>query len=191
MFRRFFDAIPIFTGIAIAAVLLVAGVLLTWAHSSLLSDAQQELVSQKIVFPAANSRDFSALPAPDAAALTKYAGLLLTTGPQAQAYADDFIAVENDSVSHGQTYSQVNDRLATAGHDRALFIQAADLFRNETIQGQLRYDNGFWKIGQLLLSAAILAFAVAGVLLVLSAIGLGRRVAIQAEALLKPALQGT
>jgi hypothetical protein len=91
------------------------------------------------------------------------------------------------AIDHGLTYDQVDGKLATAGHDRNLFIQAADLFRQQTIQSGLLNAYGYSKIGQVLLIGAILAFGGAVALLLLFAFALARRVVLEAEALLNPA----
>ena len=50
----------------------------------------------------------SDLPASDQAALKEFAGQKLTTGPQARAYADHYIAVHMNEASGGRTYSEVS-----------------------------------------------------------------------------------
>src|SRR5215469_18770310 len=107
MRRRTFDALMIFAGLALTALLLVAGGLLTWGHSVVANDVHNQLAVQKIVFPAASSPEIKALPAADAAAMTAYAGQTMTTGAQAQTYADHFIAVHLGEIGGGKTYSQL------------------------------------------------------------------------------------
>src|SRR5579859_7691452 len=93
MRRRTFDALMVVAGLALAAILVVAGGLLAWGHSFTSNQVHNQLAAQKIVFPAANSPEITALPAADAAAMKVYAGQLMTSGAQAQTYADHFIAV--------------------------------------------------------------------------------------------------
>ena len=69
---------------------------------------QQQLTAQQIVFPEANSAALKALPADDAAAMSVYAGQLMTTGAQAKTYADHFIAVHIKAIGGGKTYSQLS-----------------------------------------------------------------------------------
>ena len=52
-----------------------------------------QLAAQNITFPAYNSASIMALPAVDAAAMNQYAGQKLTTGPQAEVWANDFMKV--------------------------------------------------------------------------------------------------
>jgi hypothetical protein len=60
------------------------------------------------VFPAAGSAAIKELPPAAAAAMSQYAGQLMTTGAQAQTYADHFIAVHLDKIGGGKTYSQLS-----------------------------------------------------------------------------------
>ena len=79
MRRRTFDALMVFAGLALTAVLLVAGGLLAWGHSFVSSEVRSQLAAQKIMFPPAASGAVKALPKADAAAMRVYAGQLLRT----------------------------------------------------------------------------------------------------------------
>ena len=107
MRRKTFDALVSAGGLVIVAVLLVAGVLLLWGHSYASNQVSSQLSAQKIVFPATGTAAFKALPAPAQAAMGVYAGPM-TTGAQAKAYADHFIAVHLTEIGKGQTYSQLS-----------------------------------------------------------------------------------
>ncbi|HEY4974212.1 MAG TPA: hypothetical protein VII41_11430, partial [Steroidobacteraceae bacterium] len=108
MRRRTFDALMVFAGLVLTAILLVAGGLLTWGHVFVNSEVHSQLAAQRIVFPPAGSPAIKALPAADAAAMTVYAGQTMTTGAQAQAYADHFIRVHLGEIGGGLTYSQLS-----------------------------------------------------------------------------------
>jgi len=108
MRRRTFDALVSATGLLLAAVLLIAGGLLTWGHVFVSNQVHNQLVAQKIVFPTTTNPEFKALPKADAAAMAPYAGQTMTTGAQAQAYADHFIAVHLQGIGGGKTYSQLS-----------------------------------------------------------------------------------
>jgi hypothetical protein len=185
---RTFNPVPVFTGLAVV-VMILAGVLLTAAHSSVSSEVGDLLTAQKIYFPPASSPQVTKLPAADATAMTKYAGQLMTNGSQAEIYAEHFLPSQIYAIAGGQSYSQLGAKLTNAGHDRALFVEQADLFREQAIQGQLLNTYWFSQVGQIMLFGAIAAFVGAAVLLILAAIGLARRVAVEAETLLKPVLQ--
>ena len=172
MRRRTFDAMATAAGLAIAAILVVAGVLLTWGHSFVTSEVHTQLTAQKIFFPAKNSPEITSLPKADAAAMSQYAGLQMTTGAQAEVWADHFIAVHLVKIGGGLTYSQLSAKALADPKNAALAGQVETVFRGETLRGLLLNAYGYWKIGQILLIGAIAAFAAAGLMLLLSVFGL-------------------
>jgi len=171
MRRRTFDALMVFAGLALAAVLLVAGGLLTWGHVFTANQVHSQLAAQKIVFPAANSPEITALPKADAAAMKVYAGQLMTTGAQAETYADHFIRVHLGEIGQGQTYSQLSGKLMLHPKNAALAAQVETVFKGTTLRGMLLNAYGFWKMGQIAFYGAIAAFAGAALLLILSLFG--------------------
>ena len=189
MRRRTFDALMVFAGLALAAVLLVAGALLTWGHVFTVNEVHSQLAAQKIVFPAANSPEIKALPKADAAAMTVYAGQQMTTGAQAETYADHFIRVHLGEIGQGQTYSQLSAKAMAQPKNVALAAQVETIFKGTTLRGMLLNAYGFWQMGQLALYGAIAAFAAAALMLILSLFGVWhlRRVPETAEVLPKVA----
>src|SRR5262249_22357059 len=105
MRRRTFDAIATMAGLVLAVVLAIGGGLLLWGHSVVGTDVHNQLAAQKIAFPAAGSPQIKALPAADATAMRAYAGQTMTTGAQAQTYADHFIGVHLAEIGGGKTYA--------------------------------------------------------------------------------------
>ena len=91
-------------GFLMVAVLLVAGGLLTWAHVFIDNEVHDQLAQQNITMPAKADLETKA----QHDALDQYAGQPLTTGPQAKAYADHYIAVHMDAASGGKTYSEIS-----------------------------------------------------------------------------------
>jgi hypothetical protein len=86
MRRKTFDALLTTGGLLIAAVLLIAGGLLTWAHSFVNDQVRAQLSQQQIFFPKAGDPQLNE---PEIGPyLTKYAGQQLTNGAQAQACCD-------------------------------------------------------------------------------------------------------
>ena len=77
MKRRTLDRIATIAGLAVAAVLVIAGSLLTWAHNFVGDEVRTQLSAQQIYFPA---RDSPAIAAPEFAPMRKYAGQQLKTG---------------------------------------------------------------------------------------------------------------
>jgi hypothetical protein len=157
-------------------VLLVAGGLLLWGAHFANSNVHDQLAAQKIFFPPKGS---PALASPEIGPyLNKYAGQQLVTGPQAQAYADHFIAVHLSEVAGGQTYAQVSNQVValTASNPNSpqlttLKAQQATLFQGETLRGLLLSAYAFWKIGQIAGIASIASFCLAAVMAVLAGLG--------------------
>ena len=185
MRRKTFDLLVSTGGLVIAAVLLVAGGLLMWGYSFANSQVHDQLVAQKIVFPAKSNPEFKALPASDQAAMGAYAGQTLTTGAQAKTYADHFIAVHLAEMGQGKTYSQLSAQSLAQPKNIALAGLVQTVFRGTTLRSMLLEAYGFWQFGQIALYAAIASFIGAGLMLILSIIGLvhGRRVTAETEVL--------
>ena len=114
-----------------------------------------------------------ALPAADAKAMTTYAGQLMTTGAQAQTYADHFIAVHLREIGGGKTYSQLATASLAQPKNAALAAQVHTVFRGETLRGLLLNAYGFWQMGQIMFIGAWVAFGAAAVMLILSLLGIG------------------
>ena len=183
MRRRTFDALASAAGLVIAAVLLAAGGLLLWGHSFVDNQVSTQLSAQKIVFPATSNPEFKALPPADAAAMGQYAGQTMTTGAQAKVYADNFIAFHLSMM--GGTYSQLSAQAMAQPNNAKLAATVNTVFKGTTLRGMLLNAYAFWKLGEIAFWAAIVSFAGAFILLVLSGFGLfhARRVAPSAEIL--------
>ncbi len=115
--------------------------------------------------------------------MRQYGGQLMTTGAQAQVYADHFIAVHLTEIGGGQTYSQLSAKALAQPKNAALAAQVQTMFRGETLRGLLLNAYAFGTIGQIMLCAAIAAFAGAGLLILLAIFGFIhlRRTAPEAE----------
>jgi hypothetical protein len=169
MRRRTFDLLVSSTGMMLTIVLLVAGGLLLWGYSFANGNVHDQLAAQKIFFPAKGSE---ALAPPEIGRhLNQYAGQQLVTGAQAKAYADHYIAVHLKKVAGGKTYAQASSLAQQNPDDAQLAGQAQTLFRGETLRGLLLNAYAFWKIGQIALVASIASFVLAGVMLLLTALG--------------------
>lgn len=163
-------------GFALAAVLLVAGGLLTWGHTFIATQVHDQLVMQDITMPSGDA--LAALPAADAKALQPYAGSVLDTGPEAQAYANHYILAHMNEMAQGQTYSQVSgqyiamtdqQKASEAGQQLGQLRQT--LFMGDTLRGLLLYGYAFATIGTIAGIAAWVSFGAAAVLLLLVLLG--------------------
>jgi hypothetical protein len=170
MNRRAFDRMLAAFGAVLAGLLLVAGGLATWAHNFIDDQVHTQLAQQQIVFPAANNPQL-ANPA-IGPYLTKYAGQQLTDGAQAKAFADHYIAVHLQSTAGGKTYSQLSAAAQANPTDAALAKQVDTMFKGETLRGMLLNAYAFWKMGVIASWAAIVGFVGAGVMMLLSGLGL-------------------
>jgi hypothetical protein len=128
-----------------------------------------QLAAQQIYFPPASSK---AVAAPEFAAMRPYGGQQLTTGAQAQVYADHFIANHLKAIGGGKTYAQLS-ALSIAQPDNAkLAAQIATVFKGETLRGLLLNAYAFGTMGMIAGIAAIAAFIAAAVMLLLGGLGL-------------------
>jgi len=164
MSRKVLDQLTSGFGVVVVVVLVVAGGLLTWGHSYATSNVRQQLAQQQIAFPPA-----AAFAHPDGTEFTKsmtpsvsqYAGQQLTTGPQAKAYADNFIAVHLSEMPYHGLYAKVSAASMAAPKNTALATEVQTVFRGTTLRSMLLEAYGFWTIGQVMLWGAIAAFLLA------------------------------
>ena len=182
MRRRTFDILMATAGLFLAVVLIVSGVMLTWAHNFIGNEVHTQLAAQQIYFPANNS---PAIKAPEFAAMHQYAGQQLTTGAQAEVYADHFIANHLKAIGGGKTYAQLSAEAIAQPKNAALAAQVATVFKGETLRGLLLNAYAFGTMGMIAGIAAIAAFIAGAVMLVLSGLGLmhARRVSPGADIL--------
>ena len=181
MRRRTFDIILSSVGAVLTAVLVIGGVLLMWGYNFANNNVRDQLSAQQIYFPPAGS---PALASPQIGPyLNQYAGQQLTTGAQAEAYADHFIAVHLSEVAGGKTYAQVSALAQADPTNTTLQAQVNTLFKGETLRGMLLNAYAFWQLGQIALYAAIAAFTGAALMLLLTVLGFLhlRRVPIERE----------
>jgi hypothetical protein len=209
MRRRTFDTLMSTAGVAITIVLVVAGALLMVGHNFANDNVTEQLTAQKIFFPQADNEQ---LKDPRIGPFIKqYAGLQLTTGAQAEAYANHYIGVHIADSAEGKTYAELGDvqrglradiAAAKAKNDTAavtsLEAELAEVsttretvFKGETLRGLLLNAYAFWKVGQIALIATVASFVAAGVMGILSILGFWhlRRVPVEEE-LLAPRVKG-
>lgn len=169
MKRRTFDVMVSVTGLFLAAVLVVAGSLLTWAHNFVTDEVHTQLAAQQIYFPPKGS---DAIAAPEFKAMQQYAGQQLTTGAQAEVYADHFIANHLKAVANGQTFAQLSTKAQANKTDTVLAGQVATVFKGETLRGLLLNAYAFGTMATIAGIAALAAFIAAAVMLLLGGLGL-------------------
>ena len=183
MRRKTFDLLAVIGGLVLTVVLTVAGGLLLWGHNFVSDQVHTQLAAQKIFFPPASSGAIKALPAADANAMTAYAGQQMTSGAQAQTYANHFIAVHLREIGGGKTYSQLSAASLAQPKNAALAAQVQTMFRGETLRGLLLNAYAFWEMGQIMFIGAIVSFVAAAAMLIMSVLGIAhlRRVPAETE----------
>lgn len=120
--------------LAAAAFLLILGGLIGWGSAKLASDAEADLRQLGIVFPQAGPATADPNIGPH---INKYAGQQLTTGAQAKAYADHYLAVRLVNDTGGRSYAQLNAAAQLNLADAMLAEQAEIAFRGETQRAAL------------------------------------------------------
>jgi len=191
MKRRTLDIMFSVGGLLVAALLLVMGVVLTSNANFAKDYTRDQLGAQQISFKAADKlTDAEKAGAPCA---IQYAGQALTTGKQAECYAQ-YIGVHVKSTAAGRTYASQGDFInglkaeLTAAQKAAPPDQAkiADLnaqitsataaretlFKGETLRGLLLTSYGFSVFGVKGAEGATVAFIISGLMLLLSLAGL-------------------
>jgi hypothetical protein len=169
MRRRTFDILMAAAGLFLAVTLIAAGGLLTWAHTFIGNEVHNQLAAEKVFFPASNS---PAIKAPQFAAMHQYAGQQLTTGAQAEVYADHFIANHLKVIGGGKTYAQLSAESIAQPTNTKLAAQVETVFKGETLRGLLLNAYAFGTMGMIAGIAAIAAYIAGAVMLVLGALGL-------------------
>jgi hypothetical protein len=191
MQRRTLDYLFSAGGLVLAGLLLVLAVVMTSNANFSKNYVKDQLSQQKITFKPAATLTAEEK---ESACLVKYAGQALTTGKQAECYANDFIGLHTASSADGRTYSTQGDFITglkaelTAAQkvtppdtakvaDLGTRITAATaaretLFKGETLRGLLLTSFGFSVFGVKGGQVATVSFIVAGLLALLSLAGL-------------------
>jgi hypothetical protein len=189
MRRRVFDILASWVGLALAVVLVVAGVLLLWGHSYDTSNVHNQLAEQQIFFPPkaayAHAKAGTEITPAMIPYLEKYSGQEMLTGQQAEAYADHFIAIHLSEMPYGGIYSKVSAASLAAPKNAALAAEVQTVFRGTTLRGLLLEAYGFSQIGAIMLWGAIASFIAAFMMLMLVGLGFrhARRTPIETEIL--------
>ena len=175
MKRRTFDSILSLGGVVLTVVLVVAGALLMWGSTFANGQVRNQLTQQQITFPTQAALD-NAKPGTEVTPamvpyLGPYAGQQLTTGPQAEAYADHFIANHLAAMPYGGVYSKVSAASMADPTNAKLAAEVQTVFRGTTLRGLLLEAYAFSKFGQIALIASLASLALAGVMLILAALG--------------------
>jgi hypothetical protein len=180
MLRKTFDVLISGGGLILAVVLVVAGALCFWGYSYTSTTVHNQLADQKIYFPPksafAHAKAGTEITPSMIPSVSQYAGQELTTGAQAEVYANDFIAVHLQQIGGGKTYAQMSTlaRTLPPGSPAAAKAEALaqTLFQGTTLRGLLLEAYAFSVFGEIAFVAAIVSWSLAFVLVVLALLGL-------------------
>jgi len=179
MRRKSFDALVSAGGVLLTVVLVVAGVLLFWGYSYANNTVSSQLAAQKITFPPkaafANAKPGTEITPSMIPYLEKYAGEEMTTGAQAQAYANHFIAIHLQEIGGGLTYSQLSAQAMGLPKGSAAYTAAEarvqTVFQGTTLRSMLLNAYGWWQMGQIALFSSIASLVLAAITALLSVLG--------------------
>jgi hypothetical protein len=179
MNRKLFDVLASLIGVAMVVVLLVAGGLLMWGYSFANSNVHNQLAQQGITFPTraafAQAKVGTEIEPVMIPYIEKYAGQQLTTGQQAEAYADHFIAYHLQEIGGGLTYAQLSAKALALPKGSPAYTAAEGtaqtVFQGTTLRGLLLEAYAFWMFGQIALIAGIAAFTLGILMAILVALG--------------------
>ena len=187
MKRRTLDVMFSIGGLALAALLLAAGFVLSSNANFANTYVHDQLAQQNITFKPANTLTAEEKAAP---CLVSYAGQKMTTGKQAECYANQFIGLHLKGIAGGKTYadlgapqSALREQVAAAQASNAANLadlqkQLADVtaqretvFKGETLRGLLLTSYGFSEFGAKAAQAATVAYLAAALMALLAALG--------------------
>ena len=179
-----------FMGLALAVALVAVGGIMRNDANFAKEYVARQLGEQRISFKPADALTEAERQRP---CLVAYAGQPLTTGKQAECYANNFIGVHLKSVADGKTFSEMREVQTTLRADLARAQAAGDpaaadlqrqlaemtgkrstLFEGETVRGLLLTSFGFSTLGGKADLASRVAFLASGALLILSVAVLAR-----------------
>jgi hypothetical protein len=187
MKRRTLDILFSAGGLVLAVLLLAVGIVMTSNANFAKNYVTTQLSEQNISFTPVDKLSDEEK---KSACLVQYAGQKLTTGKQAECYANDYIGLHVKSVANGQTYADLgtpqrnlqakvaaaqksNDpNLADLQKQLATVTQQREtLFKGETLRGLLLTSYGFSVFGEKAGQAALVSYLAALLLALLSIAG--------------------
>jgi hypothetical protein len=171
MRRNKFDKVLGIAGMCLGVILLAMGGLLLWGSTYIHNQVTSQLAAQKVYFPPA-----AAFAHPKAGteitpsmipSVSQYAGQQLLTGQQAEAYANNFIAVHLQEIGAGKTYAQLSTEAMalppTSAKYTAVEAQVQTVFRGDTLRSMLLNAFSWWKVSQIAYIASLISFGLGGI----------------------------
>jgi hypothetical protein len=187
MKRRTLDIIVSVGGLVLAGLLLAAGLVLTSNANFATNYVTDQLSQQNITFKVADELSDEEKAQ---ACLVTYAGQKLTTGKQAECYANNYIGLHLKSTADGKTYAELGApqsalRAQVAEAEKTNAPNLADLqaqlaevtqqrdtvFKGETLRGLLLTSYGFSEFGTKASQFATVAYLAAAAMFILALFG--------------------
>ena len=153
--RKLFTLTTVASGAAIG--ILIVGVLAIVAGIYTRDVVHDQLAPQKIYFPEKGDE----LP-PE---LNQYAGQQVDTGPEAKAYADDYIGAHLEGIGAGKSYSEVSSEFMKDPNNKELAQQRQTMFMGETLRGMLLNAWGWGTLATIATIAGVVLILLGAVLL--------------------------
>jgi hypothetical protein len=180
MRRKTLDMIMTAGGAVLIVMLLVAGGLGLWGYNFANSNVHNQLAQQSITFPPAaafaHAKAGTEITPSMVGTVSKYAGQQMTTGAQAEVYADDFIAVHIQEIGGGLSYAQLSAKAMALPKGSVAYTAAEakvqTVLQGTTLRGLLLEAYAFGTFGQIALVASVVSFVLAGIMLLLTLFGL-------------------
>ncbi|HZN17000.1 MAG TPA: hypothetical protein VFB84_02255 [Micromonosporaceae bacterium] len=188
MKRRTLDILFSIGGLGLALLLLAIGIVLTSNANFAKSYVADQLSQQNITFKQADQLTDEER---KSACVVRYAGQKLTTGKQAECYANEFIGLHLKSTADGATYADLgapqsklraqvaeakktNDPTLASLQEQLSEVSAQreTVFKGETLRGLLLTTYGFSEFGTKAAQAATVSYLAAGLLFLLGIAGL-------------------
>jgi len=166
---------------ALVVVFAAAAGFMFYQGSFITQQVNDELVSQKISFPAATEiKTGGALdPAVFPQEIRDLAGQQVDNGYRARIYAQDFIRIHEQKIANGETYSTMAGKIAAVNAQIAatpktdpayadlqkqlatMNGQRDTLFKGDMLRGALLNSYGWWTFGTYMVYGALAALAAA------------------------------
>jgi hypothetical protein len=158
-------------GVALGVILLAVGGLMLWGSAYIHHNVTCQLAAQNVYFPPAAAFAHptvgteitpSMIPS-----VSQYAGQQMLTGQQAEAYANNFIAVHLGEIGAGKTYAQLSaEAMAlppTSKKYAALEAQVNTVFKGDSLRSMLLNAFGWWKVSQISYIASLVSFGLGAI----------------------------
>ena len=169
MNRKGWDQLVSTAGLVVAVVLLVLGGLAIYGGNFGRNNVTDRLEPQNVTFA-----PYDQMSPEEQATLGEFAGQQVTTGPQAEAFAQ-YIAGHLEGVNDGKTYAETSAAARAEGLDAKtaadLQGKADTLFKGETLRSIMLNAYAWWTAATIALYAGYVLIAAGIVIAVLAFFG--------------------